>query len=67
MPTTIHEWRAIQAALDKASLRAIHRHVIGEITRAAMDDALELHARLWTRAENEIAGLSEPSPSQQGA
>jgi len=58
MPTTIAEWRAVQEQLDKASTRAIYRHTQGQITRAAMDGLLQLHARLWTRAANEIAGLN---------
>jgi len=57
VPTTIAEWRAVQEQLDQASTRAIYQHTQGQITRAAMDAVLELNARLWTRAQNEIAGL----------
>lgn len=49
--------RAQQELLDQMSRRVLVRLQAGALSQADAEDRLALNARLWTRLENEIAGV----------
>ncbi len=60
MPPSIAALRAEQELLDRMSRRVLARLAAGAICQEDAEDRLALNARLWTRLENEIAGLEWP-------
>lgn len=54
---SIAELRLQQELLDRLSLRVLQRLQCGQLSQDEADDRLALNARLWTRLENEVAGV----------